>query len=71
MKNEQLEKQRIIDSADTWKVRHENDSLISLSNQRLLDLENKKQPIINVIKKIGNTVDNFDKQQLHSGAENF
>lgn len=71
IQNQQLEKQRIVDSVNLKEARDWYDSLLIVSNQRFTDLQNKKTPIINVIKKVGNTVDGFDKQQLHSGAEHF
>ncbi len=70
-KNKDLEKQRLIDSVDLKQARWEKDSVISVSNERLNNLANQKQQIINVIKKVPVIVDNFDREQLHSGAESY
>ena len=71
MKIEQLEKQRVVDSVELVRIRHEKDSAIAAADERIKNLENQKQKIVNVIKKVPVFVDNLDKQQLHSGADGF
>lgn len=71
IKIEQLEKQRVTDSIALVQVRREKDSAIEAADQRFKTLQSQKQQVINVIKKVPVFVDNLDKRELHSGADNF
>lgn len=52
-------------------IEEKYDSLLSASQSRVQQLENKKQPIINAIKTIRGTVADFDKEQLRRAMSDY
>lgn len=66
-----LEAQRLQDSIRFVEKLALIDSFVSLSEARYTELENRKQPIKNAIKKEPGIVDNFDKQQLSRAITDF
>lgn len=67
----ELEQLRIRYAADSvrWDKREVfYDSALSASNDRLQELENKKQPIYNAIKTTKSTVFDYDKEQLRGAV---
>jgi len=52
-------------------IKQKYDSLLSASIDRVVELENKKQPIKNAIKNVDIITDNFDKLQLERASREY
>lgn len=71
VKREILEKELPLIRKELQETNAKYDSLLSASQQRITELESKKQPLYNAAKQIPVIVNNFDREQLRFAIANY
>lgn len=71
VKREILEKELPLIRQELQETNAKYDSLLSVSQQRITELESKKQPLYNAVKQIPVIVSNFDREQLRFAIANY
>lgn len=71
VKREILEKELPLIRQELKEANAKYDSLMAASQQRITELESKKQPLYNAIKQIPVIIDNYDKRQLADASAEY